>query len=45
MTADLDQVEALIIAGKRDEATKRLQKADERWGGLAAPRSVALSKK
>jgi pimeloyl-ACP methyl ester carboxylesterase len=45
MTADLDQVEALIAAGKRDEATKRLQKADERWGGLAAGRGVALSKR
>ena len=45
MTADLDAVEALIAAGKRDDATKRLQKADERWGGLAAPRSVELSNK
>ena len=45
MTADLDQVDALFAAGKPDEALKRLHKADERWGGLAPPRSVELSKR
>ena len=45
MTADLDAVEALLVPGKHDEAMKRLQKADERWGGLAAPRSVELSRR
>jgi predicted esterase len=45
MTSQLDQVEALIAAGKRDEARSLLARFDAHYGGLAAPRSVTLAEK
>jgi dienelactone hydrolase len=39
----LDDVRALIAAGRRDEAMKRLIALDARFGGLAAPQSVRLA--
>jgi hypothetical protein len=42
LTADLQQVEALIASGRRDDARKRLLEIDMRFGGLAAPKSVEL---
>jgi dienelactone hydrolase len=45
MAKALDQAEALIASGKRDEAHKQLIKVDARFGGLAAPRSVDLAGK
>jgi hypothetical protein len=43
LDAALGRVEALLAAGKRDEARGVLAKVDERFGGLAAPRSLALA--
>jgi Esterase PHB depolymerase len=42
LTAQLERVEALTAAGKRDEARKLLTRIDLRFGGLAAPRSLEL---
>jgi hypothetical protein len=42
LTAQLQQVDALIENGKRDDARKLLLEIDTRFGGLAAPRSNAL---
>jgi hypothetical protein len=42
VTAELDQAQALIGRGRRPEARILLEKIDRRFGGLAAPRSVAL---
>jgi hypothetical protein len=39
----LGQLDALAAAGKRDEARKLLIKVDQRFGGMAAPRSIELS--
>jgi pimeloyl-ACP methyl ester carboxylesterase len=41
--AGLGRVAALVAAGQRDQARSRLADIDRRFGGLAAPRSVALS--
>ena len=41
----LHEIEALIAAGNKREAEKRLQAVDERYGGLAAPHSVELERK
>ncbi|HEX7916463.1 PHB depolymerase family esterase [Rudaea sp.] len=43
--AQLHEIEALIAAGNKREAEDRLQRLDERYGGLAAPRSVELEDK
>jgi len=43
--AQLHEIEALLAAGKKQEAEDRLQRLDERYGGLAAPRSVELEDK
>ena len=47
MDADLDaklaKVESLIADGQRAAADKLLRKIDERYGGLAAPRSLKLA--
>jgi len=40
----LANVQALINAGRRDDARNALHEIDSRYGGLAAPRSVALAK-
>lgn len=40
--AQLHDIEMLIAAGNKREARDRLQRLDERCGGLAAPRSVEL---
>jgi pimeloyl-ACP methyl ester carboxylesterase len=45
VAAELDRVDALIKAGKRDEARAMLAKIDARFGGLAAPRSLELQAK
>lgn len=42
LEARLGEIEALIAAGKRDEAAKALADIDRRFGGLAAPRSLEL---
>src|SRR4029077_18262325 len=42
LAARLQEVESLTTSGKRAEAEKLLKKVDERFGGLAAPRSVEL---
>jgi hypothetical protein len=42
LTGQLDRVQALITAGKTAEAQKLLSATDERFGGLAAPRSLEL---
>jgi dienelactone hydrolase len=39
----LRRAEALIAAGKTDEARAALEKIDARYGGLAAPRSLELA--
>jgi pimeloyl-ACP methyl ester carboxylesterase len=44
MTSKLDAVEHLLSSGKRTEADKALREADERFGGLAAPRSLELAR-
>jgi dienelactone hydrolase len=43
LAAQLDQAEAAIDAGSREDARQLLQKIDARYGGLAAPRSLALA--
>jgi pimeloyl-ACP methyl ester carboxylesterase len=43
LSARLAQVHELIDAGKRDEARKALQELDHRFGGLAAPQTLALA--
>ncbi|MBN8884422.1 MAG: hypothetical protein J0I77_01770 [Rudaea sp.] len=43
--AQLREVEALVASGKKQEAQERLQALDERYGGLAVPRSVELERK
>jgi pimeloyl-ACP methyl ester carboxylesterase len=40
--ARLDAAEALLAAGERAKALAALDQIDRRWGGLAAPHSVAL---
>jgi predicted esterase len=40
LEAALGDAQALMQAGKRDQAQRALQKIDARFGGLAAPRSV-----
>jgi dienelactone hydrolase len=45
LAARLQEVESLTTNGKRAEAEKLLKKVDERFGGLAAPRSVELDGK
>ena len=42
VTSKLQQVDALIASGNRDDARKLLLEIDTRFGGLAAPRSVEL---
>ena len=42
LDAQLQDAEALISAGKRDEARQKLLAIDKRFGGLATPRSVGL---
>ncbi|HEY1632671.1 MAG TPA: PHB depolymerase family esterase [Rhizomicrobium sp.] len=44
LAAKLDEVKALEASGRRDEALSRLKEIDARYGGLAAPESVALSR-
>ncbi len=43
--AQLTRVQASIDAGDQREAQSRLQEIDERYGGLAAPRSVELERR
>jgi dienelactone hydrolase len=43
LTAQLQQVDALIANGKREDARKLLLEIDTRFGGLAAPQSIALN--
>jgi dienelactone hydrolase len=43
LSARLAHVHELIDAGKRDEARKALLELDHRFGGLAAPQSLALA--
>jgi dienelactone hydrolase len=43
MNAELQRVQDLTAAGKLDEARALLAKADQRFGGLAADRIVALA--
>jgi dienelactone hydrolase len=45
LAARLQEVESLTTSGRRAEAEKLLKKIDERFGGLAAPRSVELAGK
>lgn len=40
----LKQLDALVAEGKRDEARKLLIKTDQRFGGMAAPHSLELSR-
>jgi pimeloyl-ACP methyl ester carboxylesterase len=40
-----ERVDALIAGGRDGEAEKLLHKLDERFGGLAAPRSLELARK
>ncbi len=40
--AQLHDIETMVAAGKKQEAQDRLQRLDERYGGLAAPRSLEL---
>lgn len=42
MAAALDRTQALLAEGKRDEARTLLYETDQRFGGLAAPRSAEL---
>lgn len=42
--AQLRRVQAALDAGDKREAQSRLQEADERFGGLAAPRSIELER-
>jgi dienelactone hydrolase len=43
LNAQLETEQALIAAGKRDEARQKLLEIDSRFGGLAAPRSLDLA--
>jgi len=43
LTTGLDGVDTLIAQGRRDDAQKQLAAIDERFGGLAAPRSLELA--
>jgi len=43
LAAKLKNTEALISAGRRAEAERALQAIDERFGGLAAPRSLEFA--
>lgn len=43
LAAQLARVQSLIDAGNRSEARKQLEELDRRFGGLAAPQSVALA--
>jgi hypothetical protein len=45
LTAQLQQADALVANGERDDARKLLLQIDARFGGLAAPRSVDLDTK
>ncbi|HEX2760757.1 MAG TPA: PHB depolymerase family esterase [Rhizomicrobium sp.] len=45
MTAALDRTQALLAEGKRDEARTLLYETDQRFGGLAMPRSTELDAK
>lgn len=45
VTAKLDQVETRIASGRRDEAKSLLKDVDAKFGGLAAPRSLELSRR
>jgi hypothetical protein len=45
VATQLQQVEGLLAAGKRDDALTLLDKVDAHYGGLAAPRSVELAGK
>jgi hypothetical protein len=38
----LDRTQALLAEGKRDQARTLLYETDQRYGGLAAPRSIEL---
>jgi len=42
LTAQIGEAEALLAQNKRDEARAKLMDIDAHFGGLAAPRSVAL---
>jgi len=42
LDAKLEEAETLVAAGKRDDARQRLLDLDAQFGGLAAPRSVAM---
>ncbi len=42
MSAQLQEVDALVANGKRDEARRLLLDIDARFGGLAAPKSAEL---
>lgn len=44
LSAQLEQVQSLIAAGKHDDAQKLLHQIDTRFGGLAAPRSLDLDR-
>jgi hypothetical protein len=43
LSASLARVHELVEAGKRHEARKALEELDYRFGGLAAPQSLALA--
>jgi predicted esterase len=45
LTAQLKQAEDLLAGGKLDEARTLLDEIDDRFGGLAAPRSVELERR
>lgn len=45
LDAKFQKVESLIASGRRAAADKLLDKIDQRYGGLAAPRSLELAKK
>jgi predicted esterase len=45
MNAQLQQAQDLSTQGKTDDARRLLEKIDAHYGGLAAPRSVALAEK
>jgi hypothetical protein len=45
LAGKLQQVQALIAGGRRDDAQKALISLDARFGGLAAPLSVDLAQK
>jgi pimeloyl-ACP methyl ester carboxylesterase len=43
LSAELRHVEDLLADGKSDDALKLLERIDTHYGGLAAPRSIALA--